>query len=122
MARREYNIRTGASVDLPDRAPEPVPAPTAAELQAQYTAALDAHIESVAKARGWDNRNTCALRAGYPGPLQPEGLAFAIWMDTCYMAGRQLMADVVGGKKPLPPVDAFLKSLPSMEWPTQKGV
>lgn len=122
MARREYNIRTGASVDLPDHAPEPAPVATPAELQAQYTAALDGFIDMTALRRGYDSRITCALRAAYPGPYQAEGLAFAQWMDTCYQQGTQALTEVLAGKRKAPTIDAFLKSLPPMEWPTQKGV
>jgi hypothetical protein len=102
--------------------PAAVPPATPERLQAQYTAALDAFIDAKARECGYDNRITCALRAAYPGPYQAEGLAFAVWMDTCYQQGTQALAEVMAGKRKAPTIDAFLKSLPSMEWPTQKGV
>lgn len=93
------------------------PVPSPAELQAQYTATLDAFIDATAKMHGYDSRVTCTLRAGYPGPLHDEGEAFALWMESCYAAGRQVLADVMAGKMALPTVDEFLKELPPMAWP-----
>ncbi len=60
---------------------------------------------------------TCAMRAGYPGPFQAEGIAFGTWMDSCYEAGYALMADVLAGVKPMPTVEAMLASMPAMAWP-----
>jgi len=117
--RYEYNAQTGKTTEHADL---PVVPPSPAGLQTQYTAALDAHIDATAKERGYDTRVTCALRAAYPGPYQAEGLAFAQWMDACYQQGTQALAEVMAGKRKVPTIDAFLKSLPSMEWPTQKGV
>ena len=95
----------------------PPPPPTPEELLAAYTAELEALYDAVARERRYDNRLTCALRAGYPGPFQAEGLAYAQWMDACNELGYQIMAEVLGGQRPLPAVPEFLALLPSMEWP-----
>jgi hypothetical protein len=88
-----------------------------AQLLSQYTAALDAHLDAVAQQRRYDNRITCAVRAGYPGPFQAEGSAFAAWMDSCNAQGYQLLASVLAGTTPLPTVEAFIAGLPPMVWP-----
>lgn len=87
------------------------------EILSTYTTAMDELFNSTAQARRYDNRVTCALRAGYPGPFQSEGLAFAQWMDACNALGYQLMAEVLGGQRPMPTVPEFLAMLPPMEWP-----
>lgn len=116
MARFEFNIQTGQTVELPDLPPTPeVTAPE--QLQAQYTAALDAHIDAKSRERGYDNRVTCALRAGYAGPYQAECLAFAMWMDACYEAGQQALAAVRSGQRTMPTPEAFIAELPPMVWP-----
>lgn len=92
-------------------------APSSAELQAKYTALLDARIDSEAKSHGYDNRVTCSMRAGYAGPYQAECLAFALWMDACYESGQQVLADVTAGARPMPTPEAFLAELPPMVWP-----
>lgn len=98
-------------------APPLPPPPTQGEILAPFVQAMDDLFNSTAQARRYDSRVTCALRAGYPGPFQAEGLAFAQWMDTCNALGYQVMADVLAGNIPMPTVQAFLGMLPSMEWP-----
>lgn len=97
--------------------PPPPPPPTQEEILAPFLQAMDDLFNSTAQARRYDSRVTCALRAGYPGPFQAEGLAFAQWMDTCNALGYQVMADVLAGNIPMPTVQGFLGMLPSMEWP-----
>lgn len=97
--------------------PQPADPLPQEEILAAYTAAMDGLFNSTAQARRYDNRVTCALRAGYPGPFQAEGLAFAQWMDACNALGYQVMGEVLGGLRPLPTVAEFLALLPVMEWP-----
>ena len=67
---------------------------------------------------GDDNRITCALRAGYPGPFQAEGQAFALWMDACNLAAYTLLAEVQAGTRPLPETaQVLIVALPPMMWP-----
>lgn len=81
-------------------------------------AALDAHFDSVAGQRRYRDRVTCTLRAGYPGPFQAEGQAFAGWMDTCNHLAYQIMAEVLAGTRPEPTnAEAFIALLPEMVWP-----
>lgn len=89
----------------------------AAELLASYTTRLDAHIDSVAKARRYDSRVTCAMRAGFPGPWQEEAKAFGTWMDTCYTRAYAIMLEVEAGNRELPTFEQLLAELPAMIWP-----
>ena len=67
---------------------------------------------------GDDNRITCTLRAGYPGPFQAEGQAFALWMDACNLAAYTLLAEVQAGTRPLPKAtQVLIEALPPMVWP-----
>jgi hypothetical protein len=85
----------------------------------RFDSALTAHLDATAQARRYDNRITCAVRAGYPGPFQAEGEAFALWMDTCNAYAYQLLAEVSQGVRPAPESpEAFIAELPPMEWPT----
>jgi hypothetical protein len=110
----------GSSFDLiAEPAPEhPEPeAPTPEQIILQYTAALEAMYDEKANERRYDNRFTCALRAGYPGPFQAEGIAFATWMDSCNALGYQILAEVQSGQRPVPTILQFLSEMPVMEWP-----
>ena len=95
------------------------PAPPSIEEQiAVFDAALVAHLDATARQRRYDNRVTCALRAGYPGPFQTEGIAFAAWMDQCNALAYNLLAEVVAGTRPIPESpQALIDLMPAMEWP-----
>ena len=86
---------------------------------AVFDAALAAHLDATARERRYDNRITCALRAGYPGPFQAEGIAFASWMDQCNALAYQLLAEVVARTRPMPDSpEALIDLMPAMVWPS----
>lgn len=87
-----------------------------AALIASYIAEMEAMYDAVAQSRRYDNRITCALRAGYPGPFQAEGQAFALWMDACNALGYQIMAEVMAGTRTLPSKEELLAELPAAPW------
>lgn len=90
----------------------------AQKLVDRYTETLTRHLDATAQQRRYDNRVTCALRAGYPGPFQAEGQAFAQWMDQCNALGYQILAEVQAGTRPMPSEAEFIAMLPPMVWPT----
>jgi len=92
-------------------------AETLAQTQASYTTALEAMYDTTAQSRKYDNRLTCALRAGYAGPFQAEGTAFAVWMDTCNAYAYQVMTEVLLATRPLPTVQELISELPELVWP-----
>ena len=92
--------------------PTPPTALTQMRLIAQYEAALDAHLDSVAKQHRYDNRVTFALRAGYPGPYQSAGLAYGSWMDDCNQKAFALLERVIAGTEDMPTKADFIDSLP----------
>ena len=96
------------------------PAPPSLEEQiAVFDAALVAHLDATARQRRYDNRVTCALRAGYPGPFQADGIAFAAWMDQCNALAYNLLAEVTPGTRPMPESpQALIDLMPAMVWPS----
>jgi hypothetical protein len=96
--------------------PEPKPK-TNDEIIAELTSALEAHYDATARERRYDNRFTCALRAGYVGPFQAEGIAFAQWMDTCNAYGYQVMTDCLSGTRVIPAAAELIAELPLIVWP-----
>lgn len=93
------------------------PADRAAILIRRAETALDAHFDAVARQRRFDNRHTCALRAGYPGPYQTAALAFAQWMDSCNVLAASVLAEVQAGRElPADPAE-LIATLPAMRWP-----
>jgi hypothetical protein len=97
----------------------PDPPPPAVDMQQAIVDAMSALFDATAQARRYDNRITCALRAGYEGPFRAEGLAFATWMDACNALGYTMLAEVQAGARPMPAtVEEALALLPPMVWPT----
>lgn len=86
-------------------------------LQNQLTAALNRHLDSVAGQRRYDDRFTCSLRAGFPGPFQEEGTVFAAWMDACNLVAYTILAECKGGLRPVPTEEELVEALPLIEWP-----
>lgn len=83
-----------------------------------YTAALESHYDKTAQDRKYDNRYTCALRAGYAGPFQAEGIAFAQWMDACNAQCYTMLEQVQAGAIPLPTIEEVIAGLPELTWPS----
>ncbi|MYM80530.1 hypothetical protein GTP44_00965 [Duganella sp. FT50W] len=84
---------------------------------ADYDAALTGMFEAKARERRYDGRISCALRAGYAGPFQAEGAAFASWMDECNALAYRIMAEVLSNTRPQPSVPELLALMPVLVWP-----
>lgn len=92
---------------------------TIAILVTRYDTALTAYLDKVAAERRYDSRITCSLRAGYPGPYQAEGIAFATWMDTCLYTAYELLQQIQAGTAAIPTIEEFIASLPKLQWPAR---
>lgn len=106
-----YDENTGAF-----SAPPP-PVKTPEQIVAEYTAVLERHYDTKAGERRYDNRFTCALRAGYAGPFQAEGATFALWMDNCNAYAYSVMAAVQAGTRQMPSIEQLINELPALAWP-----
>jgi hypothetical protein len=91
------------------------PPPTPEQMQAGYTAAIEAHVEATARARGYTSAVSCATYAASTIPAwQAEGAAFVAWRDDVWTAALAMLAAVqAGGAIPESPI----AGLPEMEWP-----
>lgn len=82
-------------------------------LLGEYETALDNMLDNTAKAHRYNDRFTFALRAGYAGPYQAEGIAFAQWMDACNTQAYTLMNEVAAGTtQPPATIEDFLAIFP----------
>jgi len=97
--------------------PPPEKPKTNDEIIVDLTKALEDHYDSKAREKRYDNRLTCALRAGYTGPFQADGMAFAQWMDSCNAYGYQVMADCLAGARLVPAPEELIAELPVLTWP-----
>lgn len=92
---------------------EPYIAPALTLVDFQH--AHDKHINDVAIAHKYRDFATFAMRAGYPGPYQAEGITFATWMDQCNAAGYQILAEVQAGTRQAPAtIEEYIALLPAI--------
>lgn len=97
-----------------------VPLPATPDFASSFTAldaAVTAYFDAKAAERRYDNRITCAVRAGYDGPFQQEGRAFAQWMDACNTVCYHLLEEVNGGTRPIPSFAEVVAEFPDLVWP-----
>jgi hypothetical protein len=87
-----------------------------AAIAQDFTARLEALYDAKAQEKQYDTRYTCALRAGYPGPFQAEGIAFAQWMDACNAYAYAALAAVLAGQRQIPTWDTLRAELPAAPW------
>lgn len=86
--------------------------------ETEIIAAMEELFEKTANSKRYKNKITCALRAGYPGPFQAEGMAFASWMDSCNALAYQMQAEIKAGTRSMPQtIEEALSYLPAIVWP-----
>jgi len=111
----------GKSIEVgPDGMPRErvAPPPTFDERKAALLAAVDAHLNAAAKAKGYDSIMNAALRAALPNsPFHADGVAFGTWMDQVYAKCYEVLAQVQGGEIEEPAKDVLLRMLPLLELP-----
>lgn len=98
---------------------EPAPAPpTPEELLASFTAAIDGHVETTARAKGY---NGAAHLASYAASTVPawaaEATAFISWRDAVWVHGIGLLAEIEAGTATIPTPDDVIAALPEIVWP-----
>ena len=85
---------------------------------ADIVVGMEKLFDTKAQSKNYDNRITCALRAGYPGPFHDEGVAFASWMDAQNAKAYTMLAQVQAGTTPMPAtVEDALALLDPIVWP-----
>lgn len=86
------------------------------EILAKYDSELMDFFDRKAKEKNYDNRITCSLRAGYPGPFQVEGLAFAQWMDACNAHCYEVTQEIQAGTRTIPTFEELSSEFPALVW------
>lgn len=87
-------------------------------LYTKWDRMLGEYLDKVAQAKGYDNRLSCYVRAGFSGPWQEECTTFASWSEQCYQAVYSVLEQIKNGKLEEIPNFAQVKStLPNPPWP-----
>lgn len=114
--RNTYNAATGEYItEEYELSIEELEALESSQVNALVTAMED-YYDLIAQKKRYDNRLTCALRAGYAGPFQEEGASFAVWMDTCNAYAYNVMSQVKSDLRQAPTAEELIAELPSPPW------
>lgn len=94
------------------------PPPTFGERKVALLAAVDAHLNAAAKAKGYDSIINASLRAALPAsPFHAEGVAFGEWMDAVYAKCYEVLAGVQSGQVEEPNEAQLIAMLPALQLP-----
>ena len=105
-----------------DKSGKPVlkdpPPPTPEQIIAQYTAAVQKHIDDFARTRGYDGIMSAATYATSTVPkFKAEGQYAVEARDATWAKCYEVLAAVEAGSRPMPPLDELLAELPVLAWP-----
>jgi hypothetical protein len=95
------------------------PPKTTGQLIDEFKLAIQAHMDSAAKAVGYDDIKTAVTYADEPSvaKFQAEGRAFRAWRSQCWAYGYQEMDKVLLGQRPMPTVAQMIGELPALVLP-----
>lgn len=92
--------------------------PSFEERKAALLAAVDAHLNAAAYAKGYDNIMSASLRAALPNsPFHADGVAFGTWMDQVYAKCYEVLAEVQAGHIEEPTLEQLIGMLPVLQLP-----
>lgn len=116
-----YELLFGKAIEVgPDGVPREVVAapPSFDQRKAVLLAAVDAHLNAAAKAKGYDSILSASLRAALPtSPFHAEGVAFGTWMDAVYAQCYQVLAQVQANEIAEPDEAQLIAMLPALQLP-----
>lgn len=103
-------LDSGTSIE-----PHSLPPPSSA----QCAAMIEAHIDAVAKSRGYASGISVASYAGSSvAKWAAESTAFVAWRDAVWLFAHERLAAVQAGSPPAPATtEALIAELPVMTWP-----
>lgn len=112
----EPDVGVGWAYDGENFTPPPSvePEPTLAD----YQAAIQGHVDDVARTRLYSGGNACASYAASTVPQwAAEAAAFVAWRDAVWVYAYAELGKVENGQRPQPTIPAFVDELPAINWP-----
>jgi hypothetical protein len=111
----QMDYRDMTSEEIAALPQQTVPAPPTL---AEYTAAMQAVLDSTAKARNYDGiLSACTYATSTVDKFRAEGQACVEWRDKVWAFGYDLLARVDAGQTPAPALTDLAAILPQMVWP-----
>lgn len=95
----------------------PPPPPSIDQIRDTFLDSVQAHIDSVAHAKGYDSGVSCASYATDPHPpFNADAQAFIPWRSSVWLYCYAEWAKLESGQRPMVTVDAFIAELPTAPW------
>ena len=93
-----------------------VPVKTPEQITAELTAAVQSHLDSAARAAGYDDIKAACTYADEPAvpQFQAEGQAFRAWRSLVWAKCYEIMADVLARSRAVPTADELIGELPKL--------
>lgn len=79
---------------------------------ADYTKAVQAMLDTEARAHNYDDVVSACSYAAAPNPFQAEGVSFVTWRGACWAKCYEIMADVQSGQRAQPSIAELLAMMP----------
>jgi hypothetical protein len=114
--------QSAGQIIAPDADGRPVlvdpPAPTPEQVLATYTAAIEAHVEDVARSRQYTSAVSAASYVvSTNAAWAAEAQAFVAWRDSVWSFALAELARVEAGEIEPPALPDLIASLPAIAWP-----
>ena len=94
------------------------PPPTAEQIIAAFTAAIQARLDAFAQTRLYDGiLSVCTYATSSVPSFAAEAAYCVAQRDATWEAGYTILADVQGGRRSMPTVEQVMAELPALEWP-----
>ena len=105
------DVWNGSSFEKP-------PAPAPEQIIAQYTGAVQQHLDNFARTRNYDGILSAATYATSQVPkFKAEGQYAVEARDATWAKCYEILAAVEAGSRPMPTLDELLAELPVLTWP-----
>lgn len=85
---------------------------------AGFTADVQRHLDTTARARGYDGiLSLCSYAASDQLRFGAEGKAGVAWRDAVWAACYEIVDAVRAGQRPVPTLAELIAELPAIDWP-----
>lgn len=94
------------------------PPPTPEQIVAQYTAAVQKHLDDFARTLGYDGiMSACTYATSTVPKFKAEGQYAVEARDATWVKCYEVLAAVEAGSRPMPTLEELLTELPVLTWP-----
>lgn len=118
LAGKTRHFSAGAWEYRDIQIPPEHPAPTQAEVLAQYTSTIQKRLDDFAQTRNYDSiLSACTYATSTVPKFAAEGQYCVDARDATWMAAHTLLAEVKSGLRPMPTLIEVIASMPDLVWP-----